>query len=239
VALKVRALFLVLLLANILFLAWTRWIAPAPDAGGHATPSSRDGSRVIRLLREEPVQQQLSDVAQGTGPVDPGVIASCVSGGPYLDKAGAERAAARLDGLGFRSRLRASRDEVWVGQWVRIEDFATADDAENALAALRAAGIADAYVLTEEPPGSVLSLGVFSDPGRASQVLATATRAGFTPQVEDSYRAEDVFWLDVDRNENAGLPGLEMFRIQDGGGTRIELRACPDPDSVTPAAPAP
>ena len=48
-----RALFLVLLLANILFFAWTRWVAPVPDAGGHATPSSPD-TRVIRLLREEP-----------------------------------------------------------------------------------------------------------------------------------------------------------------------------------------
>ena len=234
-----RALFLVLLLANILFLAWTRWIAPAPDAAGNATPSSQEGSRVIRLLREEPVQRQQSDVAQGTGPADPGVVASCVSGGPYLDKAGAERAAARLDGLGFSSRLRTARDEVWVGQWVRIEDFATADDAGNALAALKAAGIADAYLLAEEPTGNVVSLGVFSDPGRAAQVMAKAMQAGFTPQVEDSYREEDVFWLDVDRSDNAGLPGLEMFRIQDGGGTRIELRACPDPDSVTPDAPAP
>jgi hypothetical protein len=238
VALKVRALFLVLLLANILFLAWTRWIAPAPDAGGHATPSSPDSS-AIRLLREEPPQPQPSGVAQGTGPVDPGVVANCISGGPYLDKAGAERAAARLDGLGFRSRLRASHDEVWVGQWVRIEDLATAEDAENALAAVKAAGIADAYLLADEPPGNVVSLGIFSDAGRAAQVIAKATQAGFTPMVEDNYRTEDVFWLDVDRDENAGLPGLEMFRIQDGGGTRIELRACPDPDSVTPDAPAP
>ena len=233
-----RALFLVLLLANILFLAWTRWIAPAPDAGGHATPSS-EGSRAIRLLREEPVPRQISDGAQGIGPTGPGATATCVSGGPYLDRAGAEQAAAKLDGLGFYSRLRASHDEVWVGQWIRIEDLATAEDAENALAALKAAGFADAYLLAEEPPGNVVSLGVFSDAGRAAQVIATAIQAGFTPKVEDRYRAEDVFWLDVDRNTNAGLPGLEMFRIQDGGGARVELRACPDPDSVTPAATAP
>jgi hypothetical protein len=238
VAPKVRALFLVLLLANILFLAWTRWIAPTPDAGGHATPSSGD-SRAIRLLREEPLQRQESSVAQGTGPVGLGAAATCVSGGPYLDRAGAEQAAARLDGLGFNSRLRASRDEVWVGQWVRIEDLATAEDAGNALATLKAAGIADAYLLADEPPGSVVSLGVFSDAGRAAQVIAAATKAGFTPKVEDRYRPENVFWLDVDRDTNAGLPGQEMFRIQDGGGTRIELRACPEPDSVTPAAPAP
>jgi len=234
----VRALFLVLLLANILFFAWTRWIAPPPAAAGHATPSRQD-SPVIRLLREEPVQQPGSALVQGAGPMGPGASAACVSGGPYLDQAGAEQAAARLDGLGFQSRLRAARDEVWVGQWVRVEDLATAEDAENALTTLKAAGITDAYLLADEPPGNVVSLGVFSDAGRAAQVIATATQAGFTPMVEDRYRAENVFWLDVDRDTNAGLPGLDMFRIQDGQDTRVELRACPDPDSVTPAVPSP
>jgi hypothetical protein len=233
----VRALFLVLLLANILFLTWTRWIAPPPDAGGHPTPSSRD-HRVIRLLREEPPARQGSTAIQGAS-IGPGEAAACVSGGPYLDRARAEQATARLEGLGFKSRLRASRDQVWIGQWVRVEGLATAEDAENALAALRAAGIADAYLLADEPPGNVISLGVFSDAGRSAQVSAIARQAGFTPMVGDRYRAEDVFWLDVDRDENAGLPGLEMFQVQGGRAARVELRACPESDSVTPAGSAP
>lgn len=233
-----RLLFLLLLLANILFFAWTLWIAPVPAAGGHATPSSRD-SRAIRLLREEPAQRPDSTAAQGVGPTGPGAAASCVSGGPYLDRDVAEQAAGKLDGLGFESRIRASRDEVWIGQWVHIDDFATAADAENALAALQATGVTGAYLLADEPPGNVVSLGVFSDPGRATEVVAMATQAGFTPLVEDSYRAENVYWLDVDRSANAGLPGLEMFRVQDGGATRVELRACPEPVSVTAAAPSP
>ena len=233
-----RALFLVLLLANILFFAWTRWIAPPQAAGGHPTPTRQD-SRVIRLLREEPGQQPAAVAAQDSGPVGPDGAATCVSGGPYLDQAEAEQAAARLDGLGFQSRLRSARDEVWVGQWIRIENLATAEDAENALAAVKAAGITDAYLLADEPPGNVVSLGVFSDAGRAAQVIATATQAGFVPMVEDRYRAESVFWLDVDRDANAGVPGLEMFRVGDGQDTRVELRACPGPDSVTPAVPSP
>ena len=233
-----RALFLVLLLANILFFAWTRWVAPPADPGGHAVSSSHD-SQAIRLLREMPSARQGSGTIQGGGAIDPGEVATCVSGGPYLDRAAAERAAARLDGLGFTSRLRPSRDQVWVGQWVRIENFATPVDAENALAALKAAGLKDTYLVAGEPPGNVVSLGVFSDAGRASQVMETVRQAGFTPKAEDYYRAEDVFWLDVDRDVNAGLPGLEMFRVQDGGATRVELRACPEADSVTPATPAP
>ncbi len=228
-----RALFLVLLLANILFFAWTRWLAPPADVGGHPTPSSQD-SHAIRLLRETPLAQDDSRTTAG-----PGEAATCVSGGPYLDRAAAEKAGARLERLGFTSRLRPSRDEIWVGQWVRIEDFATPADAENAIATLKAAGIADAYLLADEPPGNVVSLGVFSDAGRTAQVIAIAKQAGFTPQAEDHFRTEDVFWLDVDRGANAGLPGLEVFRAPEGQAPRVELRACPVADSVTLAAPTP
>jgi hypothetical protein len=233
----VRALFLVLLLANILFFAWARWIAPPPDSGGHATPS-RQGAQAIHLLREVQPARQGSASGQDGGAMGPGESATCVSGGPYLDRAAAEHAAARLDGLGYKSRLRPSHEEVWVGQWVRVENLATPEDAENALTALKAAGIADAYMLTDEPPGSVISLGVFSDAGRTAQVIDIARKAGFTPKVDDRYRAEDVFWLDVDRDVNAGLPGLDMFRARDGQATRVELRACPEVETVTPGAPA-
>ena len=225
-----RALFLFLLLANVLFLAWVQWIAPPPTLGGQATPSSGDAS-AIRLLRESPLARELA-----SGPTaDRGV--SCVSAGPYLDRPQAERAAARLERLGFTSRLRESRDEIWIGLWVRIEDLATPEDAANALAAIKAAGITDAYVLTGESPGTVVSLGVFESRERVEQVSEIARRAGFTPQAVDRFRAADVVWLDIDRQANAGLPGLEVLQ---GGATssRLELRACPEASVTQDAAPA-
>ena len=235
-----RALFLVLLLANILFLAWTQWIAPAPDAGGHPTPSSQGskasaccGRNAARAARNRPSRRRRR--AMG-----PGEAATCVSGGPVPGPQPRPNRRLRSSTASASPRgCRPSRDDVWVGQWVRIENLATPADAENALATIRAAGIPDAYLLTDEPAGNVVSLGVFGDAGRAARRSRIARQAGFTPKVEDHYRTEDVFWLDVDRDANAGLPGLEMFRVQEGPVPRVELRACPDPDSVTPAAPAP
>lgn len=235
-----RALFLLLLLANILFLAWARWIAPPVSTAGLATPSA-SASGSIRLLREAPLARELSDAVQGSGlSAVAGDAVTCVSGGPFLDAAAAARAAERLTGLGFTSRTRASRDDVWVGQWVRVENLATPEDAENALATLKAAGLSDAKVTADGTGGNVLSLGVFGEPGRALEAAAAAQKAGFTTVTEDRYRAADVLWLDVDRQANAGLPGLDVFQ---GGGppaTRLELRPCPSaPASAPPGTETP
>lgn len=216
-----RALFLLLLLANILFLAWSRWIAPPAQVQGHATPPSADAA-AIRLLREAPMAQELpSDPLLGQG-------VTCVSAGPYLELVAAEQAAGRLAAQGFTSRLRESRDEVWVGQWVRIEELATPEDAANALATMREAGIVDAYVLTDETPGTV-SLGVFESAERVEQVSTIARGAGFAPTAVDRFRAADVVWLDIDRRANGGLPGLEVLRGSAEAAGRLELRACPEP----------
>jgi hypothetical protein len=235
-----RALFLLLLLANILFLAWARWVAPPPVLAGRPTPASA-GANSIRLVSEAPLAAELSSAVQATGLSDAAAGGlACVSGGPFLDQATAGKAASRLERLGFTSRQRVSRDDVWVGQWVRVENLATADDAANALAALKAAGIADAYVLADEPPGNVVSLGVFGDPAKAAEASAAAQKAGFTTLTEDRFRPADVFWLDVDRQANEGLPGLEVFQGEGARSTRVELRPCPvATQTVTPVAGTP
>ncbi len=235
-----RALFLLLLLANILFLAWARWVASPPAPAGRPTAASA-GAGSIRLVTEAPLAAELTSAVQATGlsEASSGALA-CVSGGPYLDQATASEAASRLERLGFTSRQRASRDDVTVGQWVRVENLATAEDAANALAAFQAAGIADAEVLADEPPGNVVSLGVFADPAKAAEAAAAAQKAGFTTLTEDRFQPADVFWLDVDRQANEGLPGLEVFQGEGAQPTRVELRPCPAAtQTVSPAGGTP
>lgn len=221
-----RTLFLLLLLANLLFAAWARWVAPAPSASGLVTPSET-GAASIRLLREVPVTEA-SQLA------DPGLLAlddaslTCVSAGPFLARPDAEQAAARLGRLGFTVRLREAREEVRVGHWVRLEGLATPEDAENARATLQAAGLADAVVLTDEDTGPVVSLGVHEDPVRAEATAAAARVAGFEPRVVDRLRTEDVTWLDVDRQSNGGLPEFDALQAADGGQRpALGLRPCP------------
>lgn len=222
-----RVLFLLLLLANLLFLAWTRWVVPPPASTSLATPQASTPLRPIRLQHEAAAATTaaLSGAAPASG--ENLAAASCVSVGPFLEQAQADAASSSLQRLGFTARLRSATDEVRVGQWVRVADLATPADATIALATLQAAGLEDAYVVTDEGPGNIVSVGVFADPRRAAEVAGTVARAGFTPQTTDRMRALDVFWLDVDRRANGGIPELQDVGEPADGALPLELRVCP------------
>lgn len=225
-----RALFLLLLLANVLFFGWSRWVAPS-QAGPMSSAESAPPLRSIRLITESPGSPAEAPAA-ASAQTSAARLSDCVSAGPFLEPARAEAAAARLRDQGFALNLRESRDEVWVGQWVRLDRLPSADAAAAALAGLRAAGLTDAYLLADEPPGTVISLGVFSDAQRAQVVAALARDAGYGATVGDRFRTADVVWLDIDRRSNAGLPALEGLQASAGAPARLELRPCPGETAV-------
>lgn len=238
-----RVLFLLLLLANLLFLAWTRWVVPVEQAVP-ATPALNREMQPIRLHSEAAARPEAARAAAvgAAGPSLPG--ASCVSVGPFIDPVHTDAAAVQLERLGFTSRRRVSQDEVRVGYWVRVADLATPEDATNALAMLRAAGLSDAYVVTEGQPGNTVSIGVYADPRRAAEAADAAGKAGFSTTTSDRLRRLEVQWLDVDRQANGGLPALEALGAPPEGGLPYDLRACPvatEPaaDVTPPANPAP
>ncbi|MGB7737701.1 MAG: SPOR domain-containing protein [Steroidobacteraceae bacterium] len=233
-----RVLFLLLLLANVLFLAWTRWVAPVtPVTIDAPAPAGRE-LQPIRLRAESPNGPATADDPSGAGLL----AAACVSVGPFIDPAHAAAANAQLERLGFTSRRRVAQDEVRVGYWVRVLNLATPADATNALATLKAAGLGDAYVLAEGESDNTISVGVFADPRRAAEVSATVQKAGFTPETSDRLRTLEVLWLDIDRQANGGLPSLESLGTPPQGGLPYDLRACPAPrpagDVTPPANPA-
>ena len=234
-----RVLFLLLLLANVLFLAWTRWVVPeTPATINVPAPGGRE-LQPIRLRAEAPNAKAPAAADLSSAGLR---AAACVSVGPFIDPAHAAAANAQLERLGFTSRRRVSQDEVRVGYWVRVPNLATPADATNALATLQAAGLGDAYVLAEGEPENTVSVGVFSDPRRAAEVSARVQKAGFTPETSDRLRRLEVLWLDIDRQANGSLPSLESLGPQPEGGLPYDMRACPVAapvgDVTSPANPA-
>jgi hypothetical protein len=226
-----RALFLLLLLANVLFFGWSRWVAPSQAASLSLT-SSQPNLRSIRLITEQSASGMEPGPADRSPRRDAAALADCMSAGPFLEPSRAQAAATRLRDQGFTLDVRESRDEVWVGQWVRLDQLPNADASTAALAGLRAAGLTDAYLLTDEAPGTVISLGVFADVQRAQDIAGLARDAGYEATIGDRFRTADVTWLDIDRRSNEGLPALEPLQASAGAAARLELRPCPGHSAV-------
>jgi cell division septation protein DedD len=224
-----RALFLMLLLANLLFAAWAFWVAPRPAGAGY--PTAAAGKGAIQLLREVPAQPPLPTAGTATVALDDADLA-CVSAGPFLDRSAADQAAAQLGDLGFSVRQREAREPVPVGTWLRLEGLATPEDASNAQASLQAVGLSDAYVLTEEGIGTVVSVGVYADADKAASAADAVRAAGFEPVYAARLREADVTWLEVDRQANGGLPAMEQLQATaPGRSSSLQLRPCPEAES--------
>jgi hypothetical protein len=180
----VRASFLILLLGNILFLAWSLWVA-AP-ASSDLAPAPPGDARSMQLTKEAAPQ---AAAAARPDRAARAAMATCVSFGPFADDASLTAASQRLEGLGYAARRRTAADEVAAGQWVSVTDLATPEDAANALNALRRAGLADAYVVTDSAPGTTtISVGAFQRPGGRAEAADSVRRAGLQPHVTERRR---------------------------------------------------
>jgi hypothetical protein len=222
----VRASFLILLLANILLLAWSLWVAQPASSALAPAPAADPGS--MQLASEVAKQRDSAAQPLPSGREARAAAATCVSFGPFTDDTSLAAASERLQSLGYTARERAASEDVPSGQWVSVTDLATPEDAANALNALRAVGLTDVFVVTDAAPGTTtISVGVFNDPVRAGEVADTVRRGGLEPRVTARTRTADVTWLDVDRRSNQGLPDLADLHDDDGAAAGFEMRACP------------
>ena len=213
-----RALVMLLLLANAGFFAWSHWIAP-PRVTGVSAPVRAPG---ITLANE--VGPETSSAASPGAVLEPGV--SCVSVGPFLDLTEAASASTSLRGRGLMPRQRATEGLVWAGFWVKLEGIAGRDDAEQVVARLKQAGMGDAYVMPSEGRGVTVSLGLFTERQRALRRLDEVQALGYRPTVSERQRTGTVYWIDIDVRGAGQVPDPASFESESGRILRLTLTPC-------------
>lgn len=231
-----RNLFLILLLANLLFAGWRLWIAP-PDVPPRQSGAAGPGTALQLAIRHhgEVVEKPgggPSGPAPGMGPGEGAVTGAggegsegrCTRIGPILDGQVLDRLRARLLGRGITASTQTEDGQVWVGHWVQLESVPGREEADRMVARLAAAGVPDAYVFQSAPPFTV-SLGVFRDKAHAERVAARAAELGFHPQLTDRYRAGTKYWLLLPMTP-AGPPGLDDLSQESGEILRAETVPC-------------
>ena len=235
-----RNLFLGLLLANLGFAAWSAWIAPEEPAGrptdaglppltlvSEVPADLRSSGSVTEPAESAPLQAPvepsdtpLIDRAAGVAPA----AARCTSVGPFRELSQTATAAATLRSAGYQPLQRVAEGDVWIGYWVYISGIATERDANEVLAKVRAAGIADSYVIPNSDSGNLVSLGVFSEISGVSRRRDQVRALGLEPQVVDRTRRATVYWIDIalDPSQTLDFDALQT----PGQIIRLEQRDC-------------
>lgn len=245
-----RALALLLILANLGFLGWSQLVDVRRSRNTASAPVGiASAPRLVLSTEARAVPPAAVTTVETPVPVaqDPSIAAaapaassvvvadevSCVSVGPFRDLAEAVQASAALQTAGHFSRQRVDQGDVWLGYWVSVQNLASREEAEAALAELGRRGISDAYILPGSGPANVLSLGVFNDAARAQRRVEEISALGFDAVLADRRRAGSVYWVEVDLTSPGAMFDPAILQSQPGKIVRLEFRGCSE-NSVAP-----
>jgi hypothetical protein len=176
--------------------------------------------------------------AAGSGDgATPGLLTNvqrCISVGPFRDVSEAAHAATTLRGGGYDPRQRVADGDVWAGVWVYLPLPSSRAADDQLLAKLKAGGIDDALEMPGPSDGSVISLGLYSEPKRAQARVAQLQALGFNPAIADRKRTGSVYWIDIDLKPTDSLLNPADLQGESGRIVRLEVKGCPPAAGAAP-----
>jgi hypothetical protein len=235
----VRAVFLVLLSANLLFLAWARWIDSPRDAGAQDSLSRLPR---LQLVTDSPAGSKptsaLSNVgsalranlatAERTSFQTAELAQTCTSVGPFNDIASAARAAGLLTQRGFHLQQRAEEGETIEGYWVFVGGMQSDEDVAQVVGRLEKSGFTDAHVMRNYSTNRRVSLGMFSTRERAEKRAGAVRNMGLQPEIGERRFRGTVYWVDVALKRGSGFKQLPPeYSFADIGHAKVEMHPCP------------
>jgi hypothetical protein len=206
--------------------------AAGPGPEGAATGSPAAGSAAAGSSAGTGTQTPGS----GDG-ATPGLLTNvkrCISVGPFRDVSEAAHAATTLRGGGYDPRQRVADGDIWAGVWVYLQLPASRAAGDQMLAKLKAGGIDDALEMPGPSDGSVISLGLYSEPKRAQARVAQLQALGFNPGIADRKRTGNVYWIDIDLKPTDSLLNPADLQGESGRIVRLEVKGCPAAAGAAP-----
>jgi len=196
----VRTLFLVLLLANAAFFAWSRYVSPA-EAGADPAPLARQiEPEKLKVIApgELPAPAPAPVSARSAAPPAP-VAVKCIEWGSFT-VADTSRAEKALEPLALGARVAQRHTEEQAGWWVYIPPQRNGrPGALRKATELKTLGVNDYFIVQEDGPNRwALSLGVFRTEEAAQARLAALRELGVrSAQVGARETTVPKVWLQV------------------------------------------
>jgi SPOR domain len=241
----VRAVFLVLLSANLLFLAWARWIDAPRDTGPQDSlsrlprlqivnesppgpkPTSENSTAARPTLATSPLADATLAMAERTSLWTAEPAQACTSVGPFNDIASAARAAGLLTQRGFSLQQRAEEGETIEGYWVFVGGMQSDEEVAVVVERLEKSGFNDAHIMKNYSTNRRLSVGMFSTRGRAEKRAAAVRNMGLQPEIGERKFPGTVYWVDVALKRGPGSKQLPEYAFADIGHAKVAMQPCP------------
>jgi hypothetical protein len=209
----VRTVVLLLVVANLVFFGWARWIdVPAQAKGVGSAPPTGSAPAAMTVA------------AAGA--------TRCKSLGPFPMADTASHAAASLLAKGIATQTRQATRMVPDGFLVYVGGFANTADEQKALQRLGRAGLSDAIGVTEPGQDPRIIIGVMPTQDQADERVALVQKSGFKAEVEARERQETDNWVDAKLGAQVPLPAVNDLVSTPDPANPPAWGEC-----VTPAAP--
>jgi hypothetical protein len=213
----------------------------APPAGAAVGSAAVGGAGLDGAAAGSPAAAGSSgpgaDVAGSGNGATPGLLTNvkrCISVGPFRDVSEAAHAATTLRGGGYDPRQRVADGDVWAGVWVYLPLPSSRAADDQLLVKLKAGGVDDALEMPGPNDGSVISLGLYSEPKRAQARVAQLQALGFNPAIADRKRTGSVYWIDIDLKPTDSLLNPADLQGESGRIVRLEVKGCPSAAGAAP-----
>lgn len=198
-----KNLLMLLVLANVLYFMWGRFVEEPEQTGIIVVRESELGPP-LNVTRSS-VAEAATSVGAVLGSGKPSDLAavvgrSCVSIGPFRTEADANAALADFLAEGMRASVRSTEGQLFVGHWVQIRNIADRDTGNQMLTTLREGGLGDAYLVSTDEDGLKISLGLFGERSRAERVELQAKSMDLPADITPRMRDATIFFVDI------GLP---------------------------------
>ena len=239
-----RTTFFILLLANLLFWAWTQWIAIPPTN----TDSLSGVPRLALVARDFPppvpaaaaapvpagaLGAALAAHAAGVSPGQPNASKlECISVGPFAHDRAAKSAMALLDAHQLVPRLRTVAVKPVHWYWVYLPDVSGAARIKQVLAELQHDGFYNSEPMSTPNGKPGISLGLFPDSAAAHAQLQRARARGFAADLGVRLVAQPAYWLDL--WAPGGARGLPVSALQAQFSQKLAVQPCA-PGDMPPA----
>lgn len=218
-----RALFLLLVLANVAFYVWSRF----GDAADHAPPAARQiEPHKLKIIAPADLPKPVPVAKKPAPPAPtPTPALACLEWGSFT-VADAPRYEKALEPLSLGERLAQRRTEELAGWWVYIPSQRNRPGAQRKAAELKKLGIDEFFVVQEEGEHRwALSLGVFrTEEAAQAHLAALRTRGVRTARVGTRETMVPKIWLQVKSVDAPLAARLKEIAARVEGS---ELKNCP------------